>query len=60
MWFFEQEKIVVVHTQLIKYFNLGYKGIFKERNIFRHMKLKIALAIPASNDEKQKQTMHIG
>ena len=26
--------------------------IFKNKNIFRHLKLEIALAIPASNDEK--------
>ena len=45
-------KYSVVDAQLIKYFNLGDVYIFMNRNIFRHLKLEIALAIPASNDEK--------
>ena len=45
-------KYSVVDAQLIKYFNLGDVYFFMNRNIFRHLKLEIALAIPASNDEK--------
>ena len=32
----------------------------KNKNIFRHLKLEIALAIPASNDEKYNTTNSAG
>ena len=43
-------KYSVVDAQLIKYFNLGDVYFFMNRNIFRHLKLEIALAIPALNE----------
>ena len=43
-------KYSVVDAQLIKYFNLGDAYFFMNRNIFRHLKLEIALAIPALNE----------
>ena len=43
-------KYSVVDAQLINYFNLGDVYFLINRNIFRHLKLEIALAIPASNE----------
>ena len=42
----------VVDAQLVKYLNLEDVYFRKNIYIFRHLKLEIALAIPASNDEK--------
>ena len=43
----------MVDAQLVKLLNLE-DAYFQKKyiNIFRHLKLEIALAIPASNDEK--------
>ena len=40
--------------QIIKFKDVYFQ---KNRHVFRHLKLDIALAIPASNDEKQKQKL---
>ena len=42
----------VVDAQIIKYINLGDVYFFINKNIFRHLKLEIAIAIPASNEWK--------
>ena len=43
-------KYSVVDAQLIKYFKLGDVYFFMNRNLFRHLKLEIAVAIPALNE----------
>ena len=45
-------KYSVVDAQLIKYFKLGDVYFFMHRNLFRHLKLEIAVAIPALNEWK--------
>ena len=45
----------VVDAQLVKEFNSKDAHFQKNIHIFRHLKLEIALAIPASNDEKYNQ-----
>ena len=46
----------VVDAHLVKQFNLKDIYLKKYINIFRHLKLEIASAIPASNDEKYNTT----
>ena len=50
----------VVDAQLVKQFNLKDIYLKKYINIFCHLKLEIALAIPASNDEKYNKTNSAG
>ena len=42
----------MVHALLIQYFNIGDVYFSLSINIFRHLKLEIALAILASNERK--------
>ena len=53
---------VIHHSNAMKRlpFHLVQFHIYLNRNIFRHLKLEIALAIPASNDEKLNKNNSAG
>ena len=48
-------KLFVIDAQFINAFNFAKVLFFKNSDIFRHLKLEFASAIPASNDEKYLQ-----
>ena len=50
----------VLDAQLVKLFNLEYVFQKKYINIFRHLELEIASAIPASNDKNAIEVIQQG